>query len=864
MAKRAAISGLLVAAAWIGWLVLRTPGGQADLHASLELLRNGSATERARGVAALRDRDDPLALAILLTAARDPDTRVLREIELAFARPIPPAWIAWLETSGLNSPDPLVRALSLRVLDIRTSQPAPRPPGEVVGPAASALDKALQDPDSRVQLAALEALSAKTLDEATAKLISRLLSFSTRPAVRRHAGALLGRSGKNFGVMTLLDSLAQPQTSESGSLDEPVDPVEIDWGSFVENLLVEADSELLRNEFGDLLGTNAPGSPRAIALRVLGRLRVPEAVPHATSLAKRLKPEEAQLRMIALWTLAELGTADTLKALAQNLVDPDSRVRLETASLLRKAAESASPEYSVIASAALAPLAARETDWRVKSFVEPPAPISPPSAGSSERSRAIASALEYLARTQDPEGFWNPATQNPSRGTFRIEELFDADADFWLRPAVTSLALLCYLGAGNSPHQGPYQEQVRRAEIWLLSQQRPSGLFGPAPYDPAPPLGASLPADARRLKIAQLARWNHLWTTLALGETIYAARAKPQAERLRAFLAAMEAIGSEAGTLAGFLDPRETSLMDLDLIGKIRNCAVVRNRIAFPGNLLQQASGLLQELLSSRTTPLVPWRLHAEGEYWFGGEDSTALAISAILFLRVPNGKALVQDPLAELLQRPPAWHCPQNLPGPSGHPAPSSQQAAGAPAHQQAGFASALRSFSKAESLFWSKLHESEEGPMTNFQAWMARAVSVFLTAEGRWQQELDQLTRILATHQRKSGPERGSWDPVGPWSRGLGRLYSTTLGTLTLEVPDRPFSFSQVHWTDRRPLDIRMEQKDAVDPVCKRRRPKTSMIPFTYKERQFHFDSQACLEAFQADPKKYVPLDDEEHEGE
>ena len=40
------------------------------------------------------------------------------------------------------------------------------------------------------------------------------------------------------------------------------------------------------------------------------------------------------------------------------------------------------------------------------------------------------------------------------------------------------------------------------------------------------------------------------------------------------------------------------------------------------------------------------------------------------------------------------------------------------------------------------------------------------------------------LTSEQRRDGRFAGSWDPKGPWGRYGGRLYSTALSTLTLEV--------------------------------------------------------------------------------
>ena len=36
----------------------------------------------------------------------------------------------------------------------------------------------------------------------------------------------------------------------------------------------------------------------------------------------------------------------------------------------------------------------------------------------------------------------------------------------------------------------------------------------------------------------------------------------------------------------------------------------------------------------------------------------------------------------------------------------------------------------------------------------------------------------------QRRDGDQKGSWDPVGPWGHVGGRVYSTALMTLCLEV--------------------------------------------------------------------------------
>jgi hypothetical protein len=46
------------------------------------------------------------------------------------------------------------------------------------------------------------------------------------------------------------------------------------------------------------------------------------------------------------------------------------------------------------------------------------------------------------------------------------------------------------------------------------------------------------------------------------------------------------------------------------------------------------------------------------------------------------------------------------------------------------------------------------------------------------------EQLRDLLVQDQRQDGSFAGSWDPNDPWGRYGGRVYSTALATLCLEV--------------------------------------------------------------------------------
>ena len=90
--------------------------------------------------------------------------------------------------------------------------------------------------------------------------------------------------------------------------------------------------------------------------------------------------------------------------------------------------------------------------------------------GSEETERAVAMALDWLARHQSPDGRWDGARFDDRCGECGGGTQVDVDI------ALTGLALLCFLGTDQTHfNEGPYQEVVDRGLSWLVKQQRPGG-----------------------------------------------------------------------------------------------------------------------------------------------------------------------------------------------------------------------------------------------------------------------------------------------------------------------------------------------------------------------------------------------------
>jgi len=70
------------------------------------------------------------------------------------------------------------------------------------------------------------------------------------------------------------------------------------------------------------------------------------------------------------------------------------------------------------------------------------------------------------------------------------------------------------------------------------------------------------------------------------------------------------------------------------------------------------------------------------------------------------------------------------------------------------------------------------------NFYYWYYGTLVMFQMGGDFWKAWNNSLRDMLIQHQRRGGDEDGSWDPLGLWCASGGRVYSTAVGALCLEV--------------------------------------------------------------------------------
>jgi hypothetical protein len=76
------------------------------------------------------------------------------------------------------------------------------------------------------------------------------------------------------------------------------------------------------------------------------------------------------------------------------------------------------------------------------------------------------------------------------------------------------------------------------------------------------------------------------------------------------------------------------------------------------------------------------------------------------------------------------------------------------------------------------------EEGIGSDMYYWYYGAYAMYQMGGTHWKAWNSAMKKAVLESQRHEGDMKGSWDPVGPWGYAGGRVYSTALCVLCLEV--------------------------------------------------------------------------------
>ncbi|MFH1265525.1 MAG: hypothetical protein ABIK89_07325 [Planctomycetota bacterium] len=356
------------------------------------------------------------------------------------------------------------------------------------------------------------------------------------------------------------------------------------------------------------------------------------------------------------------------------------------------------------------------------------APRAAAKGGGQAEQKAVQWGLEWLKRHQDPEGFWDCDGFDMQCTDSRCDGKGQALNDV----GVTGLALLAFLGTGNTINSGPYKSVVRNGVRFLCDVQDPED-------------GCLVPKEGTHWM------YNHAIATLALTEAYGLSKwpiLKKHAQHALDFVHMSKNPGRAWRYNNGEVDPVEQN--DVSVTGWMVMCLASAKDfgLRYDWRDMEDALRYLDEMTDS-ATGRTGYRekgtfssREAGDESIWPFEESEAMTAVAILS-RVFAGNVLndiesqfpaIEAGAALLRKRPPEW---------------------------------------------------SEEKGCIDYYYWYYGSYALYQLSGKGWDKWKTAMVKAVVENQVKEGCERGSWPPQrDPWGDSGGRVYSTALMTLCLEV--------------------------------------------------------------------------------
>lgn len=322
--------------------------------------------------------------------------------------------------------------------------------------------------------------------------------------------------------------------------------------------------------------------------------------------------------------------------------------------------------------------------------------------GSPRAEEAVQAALAWLAANQEADGHWDAArhggtTETKAFGHDRQLAGVGADA------GITGLAVLAFLGAGNTHYEGPHRKTVQRALEYLISVQSDDGC---------------LSGDARLF--AKM--YCHGIATLAMCESLAMtgdSRMKPFVERAIRYTIAAQHDGT-GGWRYQPGDQGDTSQLGWQILA-LRSAQLAG--INVPPRTKLNAQRFLATVSSGSQKGLASYRA---GES--PSRSMTAEALLCRLILHQPD-EPVVREAVGFVMGEKPG------------------------------------------------------DGPV-NMYYWYYATLALFQVQGDDWQRWNAAMQEQLLRLQLTEPPLAGSWDPDSVWGGYGGRVYSTALAAMCLEV--------------------------------------------------------------------------------
>lgn len=354
------------------------------------------------------------------------------------------------------------------------------------------------------------------------------------------------------------------------------------------------------------------------------------------------------------------------------------------------------------------------------------APTAVPETSPLTAQQGLERGLAWLAAHQDEDGSWD------SDGFMKHDpegDLCDGPGGKQHDAGVTGLALLAFLGNGNTASSGPYKDNVARGLEWLIQQQSESGsgLIG------------------TRENHAFL--YDHGIASVALAEAHFLSRSpflRAAAQKATTFIGQARnpygvwrydtpPVGDNDTSITGWmilaLKSAEEGGLKLDTAA-FQDTATWLDEVTSPENGRVGYSSVGER--SSRMTGISE---HYPTE---STEAMTAVGLLCRFFLGQTPDKQPIMGKHADLMLKSlPEW--------------------------------------------------DAEEGLTNDLYYWYFGSCAMFQMGGKHWSAWNKAMKTAVLGSQQANGAALGSWNPDGPWGHVGGRVYATALCVMNLETSHR-----------------------------------------------------------------------------
>lgn len=397
--------------------------------------------------------------------------------------------------------------------------------------------------------------------------------------------------------------------------------------------------------------------------------------------------------------------------------------------------------------------------------------------GTRESETAVERSLRWLASVQSADGRWDASDYGAGQVTVDENGVDRQNAGREADTGITALTVLCFLGAGYTHENGRYALQLDQALDWLIQQQGEDGrLCGNAEYF------ARMYCHAMATYALAEAYGMQKETVLGPITDPELLKAPGQAQEMTARWITASCLGQPL-LLVTAPDQTLHDTTITQFVYGLRRVDDLRLRSA-----LARAVSFTISQQNPRTGG---WRYRflqepeglQEGDVSMFGWQMMSLKSAEIAGVRVPDRvKTRMNDFLNSAKQGNSGglYGYRTRVPGIDEPVTPTMtaealfcQQMMGAPSDSPA-------SREAVNYLMRNQPRLSD----TNYYYWYYGTLAMYQHGGRAWQDWNSIVRDVLISEQVRTGEFAGSWAPNDPWGRYGGRLYSTTLATLTLEV--------------------------------------------------------------------------------